>query len=425
MQKVLIISYFFPPCNLTAANRIGTWEKYLPENGIYPIVITRNWTGKELTEEQRLENSGDKIRIVKQPNSEVHYLPYQSSLRDRCFIKGQNNVLYAFLSKFLTVFYLFFQNFSIKFIPYNNLYYQARKLLKEDKEIKTLIISGNPFEQFYFGYLLKKEFPHIQWIADYRDDWTTNLLTEKSKLQHVLNKYAQFFEKKWIKLADYITSVSDVYCMRLSQLHNKECNLLMNGYNSEIENVLPILKSSDFQIAYSGTIYPNQDFTLILEAISQSANKHPNLQFKLLFIGSKNHLPIHFLPKIDNLKLPNLKIELTERVDWAVNISYLRSSDVLLLSAYGNLKGIPSSKLFDYLACGQPILLAPSDNDIMEEIISETQTGYAVNDIEKLIKIIEDIIEGNVNYQPNKNKIQKFSSKKQVENLAALIKKYK
>ena len=43
MQKVLIISYFFPPCNLTASQRVVSWAKYLHKSGYYPIIITRKW----------------------------------------------------------------------------------------------------------------------------------------------------------------------------------------------------------------------------------------------------------------------------------------------------------------------------------------------------------------------------------------------
>lgn len=43
MKKVLIISYFFPPCNLTASQRSMGWARYLREQGWDPIVVTRNW----------------------------------------------------------------------------------------------------------------------------------------------------------------------------------------------------------------------------------------------------------------------------------------------------------------------------------------------------------------------------------------------
>ena len=43
MEKVLIISYFFPPCNLTASRRALNWAQNLREFGYDPIVITRKW----------------------------------------------------------------------------------------------------------------------------------------------------------------------------------------------------------------------------------------------------------------------------------------------------------------------------------------------------------------------------------------------
>ena len=46
LNKVLIISYFFPPCNLTASNRALFWAKYLKDYGYDPIVITRKWDHK-------------------------------------------------------------------------------------------------------------------------------------------------------------------------------------------------------------------------------------------------------------------------------------------------------------------------------------------------------------------------------------------
>ena len=104
MQKVLVISYYFSPCNLTGSNRVDNWEKYFPENRIHPIVVTRNWTGEELTEAARLEHSGNQIRIDKKENYEVHYLHYKSSLRDKAFIKGQSSKSYSLFSKMLFTF---------------------------------------------------------------------------------------------------------------------------------------------------------------------------------------------------------------------------------------------------------------------------------------------------------------------------------
>ena len=43
-KKVLILSYFFPPCNLPASQRSYGWATQLHEYGYHPIIITRNWS---------------------------------------------------------------------------------------------------------------------------------------------------------------------------------------------------------------------------------------------------------------------------------------------------------------------------------------------------------------------------------------------
>jgi hypothetical protein len=43
MEKILIISYFFKPCNMTAANRTTYWSENFYRYNLYPIVITRKW----------------------------------------------------------------------------------------------------------------------------------------------------------------------------------------------------------------------------------------------------------------------------------------------------------------------------------------------------------------------------------------------
>ena len=85
MKEVLIISYFYTPCSLTAAQRPAGWVKYLSQFGVKPILITRNWDKLLNTPEDQLRDSGKQIKIDKTNSFEIHYLPYRASLRDRLF----------------------------------------------------------------------------------------------------------------------------------------------------------------------------------------------------------------------------------------------------------------------------------------------------------------------------------------------------
>lgn len=425
MKKVLIISYFSPPCNLTAANRIASWQKYLHESDIYPIIITRNWTGLELTEFQRLENS-EISKVLKDRKSEVHYLEYKSNLRDRAFIKGENNRFYKLLSRVFTLINLIFQNLSIKFIPYKNLYFKAEEILKNDNSIETVIISGNPFEQFYFGYLLKKKFPRINWIADYRDDWTTTELVKKrnliNKLIHLLEKRS---EKKWLSNVALFTSVSPYYVEKIGRFINKKGEVLFNGFNPDLLNQENKTSKGVFNITYNGSLYETQSIEHFISAVKKVIDRYnEKIEIKILFPGLE----------YDNYQFKRVVrlLQGYEKYYWTSNriskdevIEIQMKSDLLLMIAHENIRGIPSSKIFEYIGLRKPILLCPSDDDILNEIVGSIEFGSIAEDEFSCFSIIEKGINDKLNstnlLDVDLDKIMCYSNKQQANKLADII----
>jgi len=79
------------------------------------------------------------------------------------------------------------------------------------------------------------------------------------------------------------------------------------------------------------------------------------------------------------------------------------------------MKGIPSSKLYEYLALGKPIVLCPSDGDLMEKMITESGLGFVANSAEhcyeQILKIKSHFERGEVGELKinSQTKIQKFS----------------
>lgn len=423
MKKVLIISYFFPPCHLTGANRVGSWVKYLPENNVYPIIITRNWEGNEIEERDRLKNSGSSLRHVVNEKSEYYFLPYRSSARDKAFMRSHKSVFFRVLSKVLTFFTLIFQNLSTFFIPTRNIYKHARKLLRENKDLRILIISANPFEHFFFGYLLKKEFKDLEWIADYRDDWTTNPLYNTTVRAKIFNRYNAYFEKKWVATASSLFTVTELYLNRLTEFHSKQGVLIMNGYNEKLTSIPAKEKSDVFQITYSGTIYPQQNFSSLISVIQKIALVEKKRMFRLSFLGAKEFINREQKSTLEIETSSNLVIEVTERIPWEESIAVTKASDVLIMSSYGNLKGVIPSKIFEYMAMDIPVVCYPSDNDIIHEILEISETAIICNTEQEVYNGLKKIVDGNFDYKPNKKEIIKFSAKQQVCNLAEILKK--
>lgn len=419
MKKVLILSYFFPPCNLTAAQRIGNWEKHMHKFGYYPIIVTRNWTGGELTESNRLENSGKKIRLEKKEKSEIHYLGYKSSLRDSLFIKSRKNILYSLLSKTLTAFNLIFQNVFSFLIPYNNLYHHTKNYLNNNKDIRLLIISANPFEQFFFGYLLKKEFTDLKWIADYRDDWTT---TDLIKIP--FKKWNSYFEKKWVKTASYVTSVSPYYTKKISIHTQVKGHTIFNGFDCFIENT-EAMEDNNFIITYNGTLYKTQEIEIFLEGYIKILEEYPNQNIHLNFPGLLiNPSEANRIKK--TLSGHERNYTITNRLPRQEVLSIQQKSDLLLMVGHKGLKGIPSSKIFEYISLKKPFIVSPGDNDILDEIAKNSSLGYVLNSsidvflfLEKKIK--QKKIKNNVPSNLNIKNMEQYSVSYQVKNLCAIL----
>jgi glycosyltransferase involved in cell wall biosynthesis len=414
VKKVLIISYFFPPCNLTASNRIAGWEKHLPENGIYPIIVTRNWEGTELTAEERLMDSGSELRVEKKDHSEVHYLPYLASIRDKLFRKSGNNSVYRLLSKFLTLIGVFIQPFCIRAIPYNNLYFHAKRLLKENSDISTVLISGNPFEQFYFGYKLKKAFPRISWIADYRDDWTTSEVVKVP-----FRSFHRYFEKKWVGTASCFTTISPFYQAKISKLVNIPGHTIYNGFEQLIENTHKASPDS-LVITYNGTLYESQHIEIFLEGLRLFIDANPDKKITFNLPG------ILFDQKQANRVLKNMKgyeshLVMTNRISKEEVIEIQQNSDLLLMVSHKSIKGVTSSKIFEYLSLQKPFIICPNDQDVLEEIATQSGLGVVLDTHQQVLKYLNNVIYDN-SRKPNLEKLKQFGVKRQIEVLGAMIK---
>jgi glycosyltransferase involved in cell wall biosynthesis len=413
VKKVLIISYFFPPCNLTASNRIAGWEKNLPEFGFYPIIVTRNWTGLELTAEERLMDSGPDLRVEKKDHSEVHHLPYRASLRDKLFRKSGNNSVYRILSKFLTLVGVFLQPLCIRAIPYNNLYFHSKRLLKDNSDISTVLISGNPFEQFYFGYKLKKAFPRISWIADYRDDWTTSEVVKVP-----FRSFHRYFEKKWVGTASCFTTVSPYYQSKISKLVNIPGHTIYNGFDQLIENTH---KASPYSlvITYNGTLYETQNIEIFLEGLRLFIDANPDKKITFNLPG------ILFDQKQANRVLKNMEgyeshLVMTDRISKEEVIEIQQNSDLLLMVSHSNIKGVTSSKIFEYISLQKPIMLCPNDHDVLEEITIQSGLGVLLDSPQQVAVFLNKTTQ-KYSTQLNLEKLSKFGENRQVEKLGKIM----
>ena len=167
MKKIIIISYYFPPANFVGSDRIDAWAKNLFSHGIKPIIITRNWNLNQKNIVDPIKNN--EFKHIINNDYEIYQLPVKRSIRDKLSKYSSLKLI----QKAFTFIDLIKCNFVLSNSWNNKSFFgQAKKLIESDSEITSVIISGRPFQNFMVGARLKKKF-NIQWIPDYRDDWTT------------------------------------------------------------------------------------------------------------------------------------------------------------------------------------------------------------------------------------------------------------
>lgn len=389
LKPIVLISYYYTPCTLTPAQRISYWAENFHQLGYYPIVVTRDWDAEIKTHQDTKIAFGEKLRIEKFATHEVHYLPFTPGILDRAYLRFGENILRPLflVSKILDV---VLASSTLRFTSFSNFQPYLEKLVFEQKPEK-MIISGEPFYLFRIGYYLNKRLG-VSWIADYRDDWSTNELQMQKRggsFRKWIANLEAHFEKTWVSSAEFIISVSDSYTKRITSFLSKKGITVQNGFEESLLEIPAGKLAEEFILMYSGVLYPSQNLNCILGALELAF--HERRPFKLVFLGAG--FDVKEKKRIESMVPDYLSdyVEVTTRFTRKEAIQKLQSAHILVGIAYGEMKGIPSSKLYEYLALGKPVLLCPSDKDVMEQILTESKLGYFANTAAEAKALIDEI----------------------------------
>jgi len=133
-------------------------------------------------------------------------------------------------------------------------------------------------------------------------------------------------------------------------------------------------------------LYETQDIDFIIKGFKEFLSLVNNVSdCSIEFIGQD------YLPAIsERLKkhLPEGSILTTPRISRKEALQKMKSSHVLYYAGWKGWKGIYSGKIFEYLAAKRNILIAPGDDDVIDELVLETRSGKIANSVEEFSQIL-------------------------------------
>lgn len=356
-KHILVITYYWPPSGGAGVQRWLKFCKYLPNFGMQPIVLTvdEHQASYPQRDDSLLEEVSNDLRVVKTKTKEVlrfyRHLSPTGELPHTGFGNEKHPTLLQKISRFIR------GNF---FLPdprrgWNKYAYKEACHLIEEENITTVITTSPPHSTQLIGLRLKRQYPHIKWVADLRDPWT-DIYYNKDLYQTIFAKlYNARLERKVLESADEVITVSEE-CRRNfeSKTHQTlAIQVIPNGYDET--DFLPeesSKKTDKFILSYVGSLSPLYETKTFIAALQQLPQAVKD-KIKLRFVGSA-HADLASL-------LNQVGIE-TEWLGYAEHkkaIGYMQEADMLLLFLPNQPenKGILTGKLFEYMATGKPILM--------------------------------------------------------------------
>jgi glycosyltransferase involved in cell wall biosynthesis len=408
MNKVLIVTYYWPPGSGAGVQRWLKFSKYLPQFGWEPVILTVDpgyaaypATDSSLT----AEVSPDlKVYTTKATDWFRIYKKDKAKIPSAGFATNDDNSFTGKIIRFIR------GNF---FIPdprrgWNRYAVREASRLIESHGIRYLITTSPPHSTQLIGITLRKKFPQLKWIADLRDPWT-DIYYYKSFLHTLLaRKIDEYYEKKVLLTADRIVaigkSLKNSFISRVPGIEEK-IEIITNGYDEDDFTGVTPVEPDVFTISYIGTLSDSYPVAAFMDAVEKlTINGH---SIKLRFVGSVSSGQ----RKIISSKGATVPVEFISHVNHNEAIRYMMESSVLLLLIpdHHSNRSIITGKIFEYLASRRPILcIGPRDGDAAD-IIETSGNGKCAGYQDR--EVISLIIDHYYNSEPveGKNASKEFS----------------
>ncbi len=345
-DNILFLAYYYPPIQSPGVKRSFALSTHCRPYFDQVTVLTTANRRVVLTTDQKIPED---IRVV-----EVPTLDYR---RIAARLTGNRESKEAALKKrpagrlFLKAMRSFPVNLLIGeggLVYILSAYRIAKKILKAHPD--TVIYSSfSPWADHIVAWLLKRKYPHLIWIADFRD-----LHVDPIFRNYLWKNLQLWFDRKITARASLVTTVSEGLAIHLRRFHHNVA-VFPNG-------VLTIPPKAHhypdkFTIAYTGAMFRDRRRPhLLLRALQElfMENKLPREHIRLLQAGRDAGLWRDFAAPFGLEDIIELRGVLPQQD--ARRIQSRAHINLMLTASHPEYKGVLTSKIYEYLAAGNPII---------------------------------------------------------------------
>lgn len=425
-MKVLIVSYYWPPSGGSGVQRWMYFTKYLQSFGIEPIIVT-------IDPKSASYNTFDES-LLKEVSSvrTIHTQGGFQILKLYSFLKSGSANKKIPTGNLGSKAPSFFDKIASKvranyFIPDARVSWnkkalpEIQKIIKEEG-IDLFITTGPPHSTHLLGLAVRKSFPSIKWIADFRDPWREVYYNNLFKRSKKSDEKDALFEKEVIEKSDIILTVGPSMAELLSSKTSNPSKVkyILNGFEASKIDGLTRQKHPDFTITHVGVWTLQQPFQEVADALQQVLKDHSDWKINFRLVGNIHEDIFQALQEVKGLT-----VELVGKVDHQTALQEMMNADVLLncLANMEQSKLLISGKLMEYLATGNNTIIIGNPEGDAAHLAKPIPNAEVVspNDINSLKIIFEKFYSaGRANHQPHPS-IYNYTRENTAKELKELI----
>jgi glycosyltransferase involved in cell wall biosynthesis len=406
MNKVLIITYYWPPSGGAGVQRWLKFSKYFPEFGWEPIILTVDpaYAAYPVIDNTLQNELPETLKIYKTPALDYFsiYKKDKSNIPAAGFATSIDNTFKGKIMRFIR------GNF---FIPdprrgWNKYAFDKACEIIETEGIRHVITTSPPHSTQLIGLKLKKKFQDIKWVADLRDPWTDIYYYRLFYPTLISKMIDRMYENQVLTFSDSIITVGKslktLFSSKIPEADAK-IEIITNGFDEDDFTALTPSIPNIFTVTYTGTlsdVYPIDGF---LDALQRTNDKMND--FRLKFIGTVS-------AKLKDLILSRIlssRVEFIPYVDHSKAIKYMADSSALLLIIpdHQSNNSIITGKLFEYIATGKPVICIGPVNGDAAEINNDSGHGmtFSYTDSKGISDYLSSLISGESIVKPGTPKV--------------------
>jgi hypothetical protein len=416
MQKVLLISYLWPPQEGVGLVRALKFAKYLPLYGWEAVVLTASPAdGDSLS----LDSPHQAVKVYRTPYRDV-LGGIKTSLGGRSMPSyGRPSVIRRFAREMIAM-------------PDEQIGWRKGAVEAGLKAINDypvdLIFSTSPPETAHLVARSLKRQSGLPWIADLRDLWAFDHFRKR----HPAKKAAlRLMERFVLKDAERIVTVSRPWAERLgaSTAAKEKIRVIENGFDEEDFSGWEYEGGERLIFAYTGKLHKEYQridtFLRALRELIDEGRVNPKMiEVRFYVLGYDK-------PDIKSLAasygLSGVVNEFA-KVGYKESLRIQRMSDVLLLVQWqgASSDGWYSAKLYDYLGARRPILAMAKKGGIVDELITSANSGFVADTVSALKDAVLSFYKehketGRVSYRGDDTRVSGYSRRFRAKELAHLF----